>query len=275
MESRLFRPRRRIDRAVDRCEIRRRVLEYGMASIRRFMTVEMYLRDLLYVSYLVPGPLVRPLVPAQLKLALVDDEHVFVSLVIFRGKTTALSLLPSPRFPFDQVNVRTYVIDPVTGRPAVYFVNCGISDGLITFLYRLLSGMPVEHIPYSITPAQDSDTRYIEYAVAGNWHGEFSLSVRESEPALEGLAPFATVQDAVDYLIDPLVGFYGPDGALKRLEVFHPPLVPRVGELKTASFPYLGALGLVAPDAVTHPHNILLIPATPFLIHLPAQRFSR
>ena len=238
------------------------------------MSVEMHLRDMLYVSYLVPASAVRRLVPSPLSLALVDGEHLFVSLVIFRGKTTALSLLPSPRFPFDQVNVRTYVIDPVTNKPAVYFVNCGISDGLITFLYRLFSGMPVEHIPYTITPKQDRDMRYVEYAAAGNWYGTFSLTVAETAPALTSLAPFATVQEAIDYLIDPLVGFYGSARALKRLEVFHPPLVPRVGEIRAASFPYLDKLGLVAPEAVIRPHNVLLIPATPFLIYLPAQRFS-
>ena len=131
----------------------------GMALSKKFMSVEMLLRDMLYVSYLVPGSRVRPMVPDSLPLATVDGTNVFVSLVIFRGKTAALSLLPSPRFPFDQVNVRTYVTDPVTGKPAVYFVNCGISNGLITFLYGLFSGMPVEHIPYSIAPKQTAGSR--------------------------------------------------------------------------------------------------------------------
>jgi hypothetical protein len=247
----------------------------GMALSKRFMSVEMLLSDMLYVSYLVPGSRVRSLVPDSLPLATVDGTHVFVSLVIFRGKTAALSLLPSPRFPFDQVNVRTYVTDPVTGKPAVYFVNCGISNGLITFLYRLVSGMPVEHIPYSIAPKQDTKGRYLEYAASGNWYGEFSLTVTEVSPKLAGLAPFATVQEAIDYLIDPLVGFYGPAEKVKRLEVFHPPLVPRVGEIAEASFPYLAKLGLVDPQDVIRPHNILLIPRTPFLIYLPAKRWNR
>jgi hypothetical protein len=237
----------------------------GMALSKRFMSVEMLLSDMLYVSYLVPGSRVRPLVPDSLPLATVDGTHVFVSLVIFRGKTAALSLLPSPRFPFD----------PVTGKPAVYFVNCGISNGLITFLYRLVSGMPVEHIPYSIAPKQDTKGRYLEYAASGNWYGEFSLTVTEVSPKLAGLAPFATVQEAIDYLIDPLVGFYGPAEKVKRLEVFHPPLVPRVGEIAEASFPYLAKLGLVDPQDVIRPHNILLIPRTPFLIYLPAKRWNR
>ena len=73
------------------------------------------------------------------------------------GKTSGAATIPTPRIPFDQVNIRTYVIDPVTKKPAVYFVQCGISGALITFLYRVLSGMPVEHTPLSIEPEKDND----------------------------------------------------------------------------------------------------------------------
>ncbi len=237
------------------------------------MSVEMLLRDMMYVSYLVPAARVRPLVPDSLSLATVDGQHVFVSLVIFRGKTTALSLIPSPRFPFDQVNVRTYVTDPVTDKPAVYFVNCGISNGLITVLYKLFSGMPVEHITYSIAPKQDVSGCYVDYSAAGNWYGSFSLSAKEVASQLTHLAPFPTPQDAINYLIDPLVGFYGTAEKLRRLKVLHPPLVPRVGEIVASSFPYLDRLRLVDQKEILHPHNVLFIPATPFLIHLPAQLY--
>jgi hypothetical protein len=243
-----------------------------MPAAKSALSVDMFLRDMLYVSYLLPAELVRPIVPASLALATIDNQ-VFVSLVIFRGKTSALARVPSPRFPFDQVNVRTYVLDPVTGGPSVYFVRCGISSGLITFLYRLLSGMPVEQIDYRITVQQDQEGTYTGYSATGNWNGEFSLMVRETAPALESLPPFRGVQEAVDYLIDPLVGFYGSAQRMRRLEVFHPPLVPRVGIMERARFPYLSLLGLLDPDDVSRPHNVLLIPKTPFHIYLPAQRY--
>jgi hypothetical protein len=243
-----------------------------MPAAKSALSVDMLLRDMLYVSYLLPAELVRPIVPASLALAAIDG-HVFLSLVIFRGKTTALTGVPSPRFPFDQVNVRTYVLDPVTGGPSVYFVKCGISSGLITFLYKLFSGMPVEHIGYRIEVQQDNEGVYADYSATGNWNGDFSLRVREIAPALESLPPFSGVQEAIDYLIDPLVGFYSSGQKMLRLEIFHPPLIPRVGVLEHARFPYLNRLGLLDPEAVSRPHNVLLIPATPFHIYLPAQKY--
>lgn len=243
-----------------------------MPAAKSALSVDMLLRDMLYVSYLLPAERVRPIVPASLALAAIDNR-VFVSLVIFRGKTTALAKVPSPRFPFDQVNVRTYVLDPVTGGPSVYFVKCGISSGLITFLYRLFSGMPVEHIDYRIEVQQDKEGVYADYSATGNWNGDFSLRVRETAPALESLPPFSGVKEAIDYLIDPLVGFYPSQQKMLRLEVFHPPLIPRVGVLEHARFPYLNLLGLLDREAVSRPHNVLLIPATPFRIYLPAQKY--
>ena len=244
----------------------------SMSATKGALSVDMFLRDMLYVSYLLPAERVRPIVPASLALATIEN-HVFVSLVIFRGKTTALTGIPSPRFPFDQVNVRTYVIDPITGMPSVYFVRCGISSGLITFLYKLVSGMPVEHIGYRIDADPDTEGVYTSYSATGNWHGDFSLNVREAAPVLETLPPFGSVQEAVDYLIDPLVGFYAAGSKMLRLEVFHPPLVPRVGAIEHARFPYLSLLGLLDVEAISRPHNVLLIPKTPFHIYLPPRPY--
>jgi hypothetical protein len=242
-----------------------------MAFLKRLLSVEMLLRDMLYVSYLIPASRLSPLLPPALKPAVVDGENVFVTLVIFQGKTSGGATIPTPRIPFDQVNIRTYVIDPVTRMPSVYFVHCGISGGLITFLYRTLSGMPVEHTPFSIKPERGVDNSYSRYEVSGMWHGPFTIEAEEISPALTTLPPFPNVQEAIDYLIDPLVGFYSDGSVLRRLEVYHDPLVPRVCRPTKIIFPYLSQLGIVPEDEVSLPHNILLIPFTPFLIYLPAR----
>ncbi len=239
---------------------------------KEFMTVEMLLRDMLYVSYLVPAARIIPLLPKGLTPAVVSDDLVFVSLVIFRGVTSGAARVPMPRIPFDQVNIRTYVIDPVTGAPSVVFVRCGISGALITFLYKILSGMPVEHTPFSITPAVDTKGGYNHYHVAGSWHGSFQIDAEEQERELSRLPPFAGRQEAIDYLIDPLVGFYVAGRKLLRLEVYHAPLVPRVCTAKTIVFPYLTKLGIVGDDEIGHPHNLLLVPFTPFRIYLPPRK---
>lgn len=245
-----------------------------MAFLKKLLSVEMLLRDMLYVSYLIPHERVRRFLPPVLKPATVDEKNVFITLVIFRGKTSGAVTIPAPRIPFDQANIRTYVKDPVTGKPSVYFIHCGISGGLITYLYRILSGMPVEHTPFSIEPEKMKDGTYSHYVVSGRWHGEFTIEAEEISPALTALPPFANVQDAIDYLIDPLVGFYPHSTVVRRLEVYHDPLVPRVCKPIKILFPYLSQLGIVAANEVAQPHSVLLVPFTPFLIYLPAKSFA-
>ena len=245
-----------------------------MAFTRRLLSVEMLLRDMLYVSYLIPPARINRFLPPDLKPALVDGTNVFVSLVIFRGKTSGAATIPTPRIPFDQVNIRTYVIDPVTGKPSVYFVHCGISGGLITFLYRALSGMPVQHTPFLIEPKKTQDGFYSRYLVSGTWNGTFTIEAEEMTPALTSLPPFPNVQEAIDYLIDPLVGFYSDGSVLRRLEVYHAPLVPRLCKPSRIIFPYLSQLGIVPEEEVSQPHSVLLIPFTPFFIYLPAKVYK-
>ncbi len=265
-------PRHRQSPEPTRLPSKRNSYILSLMEMRRLISVEMELRDMLYVSYLLPAGRVRPFVPSQLSLALIGKECVFVSLVAFRGTTKAVSILPSPPFPFAQLNIRTYVIDPITNKPAVYFINCGISSPFITFLYRIISGMPVEATPFTINTIVDHAGRYTNYSLTGNWHGELSVEAREDPEPLSGLPPFPHLGDAFAYLIEPRVGYYGAPEFLQRLSIFHPPLIPRKcvpGEIR---FPYLESIGLMNKGEIMFPHSTLLVPLTPFLIYLPPRR---
>jgi hypothetical protein len=243
-----------------------------VSVLKNIFSVEMHLQDMLYVSYLIPVRRLLARIPQNLQLAEAEKDKVFLSLVIFRGKTSGVATVPAPRIPFDQVNIRTYVIDPVTGKPAVYFVHCGISGSLITFLYRVLSGMPVEHTPFAIHARKDMNGRYGAYEVSGTWHGQFSMKAGQTADKVTNLEPFLSREEAMSYLVDPLAGFYSDTKILRRLEVFHEPLEPRLCSASEVRFPYLSDLGLVEEDEIARPHNVLLVPHTPFLIYLPARK---
>jgi len=243
-----------------------------MAILKKLFSVEMRLHDMLYVSYLIPTERLLARIPNNFRLAEVQQGKVFLSLVIFRGRTSGAATIPTPGIPFDQVNIRTYVIDPATGKPAVYFVHCGISGSLITFLYRILSGMPVEHTPFAIRTRKDMNGRYGAYEASGAWHGRFSIKAGQAAEKVAALEPFPSREEALSYLIDPLAGFYSDSAIVRRLEVFHSPLEPRLCSPLEVRFPYLSSLGLVEEEEVARPHNILLVPYTPFLIYLPARK---
>ncbi|MDD5245601.1 MAG: DUF2071 domain-containing protein [Syntrophorhabdaceae bacterium] len=240
--------------------------------LKKLFSVEMRLHDMLYVSYLIPVQRLLARIPQNLQLAEVQKGKTFLSLVIFRGKTSGAATVPTPPIPFDQVNIRTYVVDPLTGQPAVYFIHCGISGSLITFLYRILSGMPVEHTPFAIHTCKDMEGRYDAYEVSGIWHGQFSIKAEQTAEKITTLEPFPSREEAMSYLVDPLAGFYSDTKILRRLEVFHEPLEPRLCSTSEVRFPYLSSLGLVEEEEIARPHNVLLVPYTPFLIYLPARK---
>jgi hypothetical protein len=239
---------------------------------RRAPSVVMVLKDMLYVSYLLPAERIASMVPRGLVPATADGKNGFLSLVIFKGNTKEAFHIPAPALPFDQVNIRTYVVDPRTKETAVYFIRCGISGRFITFMYRMLSGMPVEPCAFEITADTGDAGDYGSYRVEGNWRGPFTIMASETAPALTGLDPFPNVDGALLYLMNPAVGLYPAWGSLRRLEIFHEPLKPRVCRATGVSFPCLTDLGLLNTEEISEPHNLLLVPYTPFEIFLPPEK---
>jgi len=248
-------------------------ISYSMGMLKNITCVDMHLYDMLYVSYLIPVTRLERVIPASLLPAEAAPGKVFITLVIFRGKTSGAMMIPVPHIPFDQVNIRTYVIDPVTKKPAVYFIHCGISGAVITFLYRILSRMPVEHTNLSIHTVKESDGTYSLYELSGLWHGKFVIRAHERARHVDTLEPFSSRHEAMVYLIDPLVGFYDVGGTMRRLEIFHKPLDPRLCYVSEVEFPYLVNRSLVEADEILEPHNIMLVPYTPFRIYLPPATF--
>ncbi len=239
---------------------------------RRAPSVLMVLRDMLYISYLLPAERIARMVPRSLVPATADGRNGFLSLVIFKGNTKKAFHIPAPPIPYDQVNIRTYVVDPRTGGTAVYFIRCGINGGFITFMYRKLSGMPVEHCAFTITADTGDAGHYDSYRVEGVWRGRFTITASETAPAVTGLDPFPDTDKALLYLMDPAAGFYPARGSLRRLEIFHAPLKPRVCTATGVSFPCLEDLGLLNGKEIGDPHNLLLVPYTPFEIFLPPEK---
>lgn len=235
-------------------------------------SVVMALKDMLYVSYLLPAGRIARHIPRVLTPATVDGNNAFLSLVIFKGNTKKAFHIPAPPIPFDQINIRTYVVDPQTGAPAVYFIKCGIRGRLITFLYRILSGMPVESCTFDIFSGTGPDGHYDDYRVEGNWHGPLAVSAAETAPSLAALDPFPSTADALQYLMDPAAGFYTAWGNLLRLEIFHEPLKPKVCRAIRVDIPHLEHLGLLSAEEIGQPHDLLLVPYTPFEIFLPPRR---
>ena len=63
--------------------------------------------------------------PSPLRLSQVDESRVYVSVVVMKNDRVRLNLFPFIWFNYDQINLRTYVVDPKTGD----VIDVRVSDG--------------------------------------------------------------------------------------------------------------------------------------------------
>lgn len=237
----------------------------------RWTSLEMILYDVLYISYLVPAARVRPRVPSELPLDVVEDDKVFLSVVMGFVREAKAARLPSPRFTYYQLHVCTYVRHPRTGEHATYHLLGGMTAQGAARVARAL-GMNVMPVSLTITPDRDERLRYRGYHMRGRWDGEMAVDADEVAPKLEALPPFPSAKDAVIYLTDSLVTLFGPSGRVRAMSLWHPRFQPRVAQVSTLSLPILKHLDLLDPEEMAHPHNVLLVPREHRLVHLPPRR---
>ncbi|MFC2018087.1 DUF2071 domain-containing protein [Chloroflexota bacterium] len=232
-----------------------------MSFLSRFTTVKMDLESLVYISYLVPSGRVRQFVPRVLPLASDEGGNAYVSFVAMRCRHVRLSGIPWPRFNYDQLNLRTYVSDPQTGAPAVYFLKSGVSIGIVPLITRLM-GIPWEKISLNM----DASSRPI-YRAWGNWLGQvdFEIGSRVGE---------ALQEQVVRHLTGPMMGFMGGQGKLRRFRINHRSLEVHKAVLSYIRFPLPVEEGLVSETELQKPDSVLMVPEAEFTVYLPPHRVS-
>jgi hypothetical protein len=102
------------------------------------------IRDVVYVSYLLPAARLAPLVPAGLELQRIgpDSAWAMFTFLTYRHGHFGPALAGPLRRLFSspvQTNWRTYVRDPRTGREGVYFVTNAVTTRLHALGGRLMS----------------------------------------------------------------------------------------------------------------------------------------
>lgn len=235
--------------------------------LRRLGVVSTLLKELLYISYLVPASRLRALVPAFLPLRTVGNE-VFVSVVVMRNTDVGPVWLPWPRQHYNQLNIRTYVDDPITGRQGVFFFKSGITSATALVVPRML-GLPWEKIDLQVR-TEGSPSGVYRYRADGYYHGRVMVDVRNVVQRGD-VEPFASVHDAAVLITAPDIGFVEVNDRRKLLSfrVQHQFIEPLRCELAGLQFPLLERLGVVRGGEMGKPHSVFLVPEVKFLVHLP------
>jgi hypothetical protein len=242
-----------------------------MGMTKKIAQVTMLLRNVVYISYLVPASRVRPFLPGIIESAIIEGDRTFISVVILQCRDVRLSFLPFPRFNYTQVNVRTYIVDPSTGSQGVFFLKSSVTSSPLSFLTRIL-GPSWEHCEVDYQAVPDEKTGLYRQTASGYWHGDFALDAEETGNEPDNLAPFTDTESAINYLLRPLIGLYGKQGYVGRFEISHPYLRPSTLRLHDFNCELLQSMDLVKKEEVVRPHSILVVPESRFDIYLPPRR---
>ena len=221
-------------------------------------TVSTLLKDLLYISYLVPSSRLRALVPSALPLRTVGGE-TFISLVVMRNTSVGPVWLPWPRQHYNQMNIRTYVDDPITGKHGVFFFRSGITSLSALVVPRML-GLPWEKIDLQIRTEADSFGAYRPRA-DGDFHGRITIEVGDLEQQ-QGMGSFASIRDAAIHITTPDMGFVETKARQKLLSFRgeHQFIEPVCCELLNLQFPLLERLGIIDGARWKNRSSVFLVP---------------
>lgn len=231
-------------------------------------TVEMDIYDVLYLSYIIPEARFRPAVPDKIRLVAPSQGKAIISLVMFHSKNVTASLFPFVHFAYDQANLRTYVIDPRTGKNAVFFLKSGITSRFISIATRLL------HIPWQVVSLRldtgyDNENRLTSYAIEGHWQNPFDIILKENQNIMTNQEPFSTPEEAMRFLTGPAIGLYNTHGGLVRFEVKHSEIKPATGTISRIDFPMLTRSGILTDNELWKPQSVLVAPDGHFTIYMP------
>lgn len=241
--------------------------------LQGFGTVSTLLKDLLYISYLVPSSRLRGLVPPVLPLRTMGRE-IFVSLVIMRNTNVGPAWLPWPRQRYNQMNIRTYVDDPMTGKHGVFFFKSGITSSGALVVPRML-GLPWEKIDLRIRTGADSFGG-CRYRAEGDFHGRIMIEVGDLVQQ-QGIESCASIHDVAVHITTPDIGFVETNSRQKLLYfmVEHQFIEPERCQLIDLQFPLLERLGIMGREEMDKPHSVFLVPEAKFLVHLPPRRVGQ
>lgn len=172
------------------------------------------LEHLAIVTWPIAEAVLRTHLPANVR-PVVRNGHAFVSAVVFRNHNLRPAILDVPRMASFQMNVRSYIFDPVSGEPdSVFFHGLYLSRRWLAALASRLFGVPFHYLPLTVA-ARFEDDRVAGYE-ARSTDGGVNIIAQESDQSVDG--------EMLGLLTNPHTGYVlDRRNLLRRWSIWHRP----------------------------------------------------
>ncbi|HWG21511.1 MAG TPA: DUF2071 domain-containing protein [Terracidiphilus sp.] len=204
--------------------------------------------DLLFAHWPVPATVVAPLLPEGLQV----DTHqgsAWLGVVPFwmdRIKFRGVPQLPGART-FPELNLRTYVRDPQTGTPGVYFLSLDAGNLMAVFFARAFY-----HLPYHWADMHIDQVTEREFKFASRRRMASRTIIFEAK--YRGLGPTRRLAESrpgsLEYFLTERYCLYtrGRDGEPMRANVHHVPWPLEEAEAEIERNDLAAAVGIQLPN---------------------------
>lgn len=198
-----------------------------------------------------------------------DGAHAsLVSAVPFVDRDFHFRFFPLVKVACGQVNYRAYVT--FRGERGVWFFGTSL-DSLFVALPQAAWKMPWHRDHVAIEGSWDEEGRCRSWSFHATGWGEGACRLAATGAALERLDGFADLDDTLEVLTHPMVGWYQRRrGGLGRYSVWHEVLGVRPCVVEDARFAVFEHLGLVERGSA--PHSALVARTVHFDVHTPPTR---
>jgi hypothetical protein len=154
----------------------------------------------------------------------------------------------------------------------VWFLGTTLGSWLVA-LPRYLWRLPWHFGRFHFDCTQDASGRYTCFSMVteSRW-ASARLDIEDTgEPPV--FAGFPDVETGLVVLTHPLTGVYARrDGHLGSYTVWHEPLAPSAGRVRSARWSLLDRLDIVPFSDQHEAHSVLIQPSTEFIVRLPPHR---
>jgi uncharacterized protein YqjF (DUF2071 family) len=197
------------------------------------------LEHLAIVTWPIAEATLRGRLPANLR-PVVRNGHAFVSAALFRNRALRPAILNVPRMTSFQMNVRSYVFDPVSGEPdSVFFHGLYLSRRWLVALSSRLFGVPFRHLPMTVAARLEGD-RVARYE-ARSTDDRVDVLMQEADHAVD--------QEVLGLLTNPHTGYVlDGDGVLQCWSIWHRPQQVHTMAVNRAVLASVAALGAGAAE---------------------------